>query len=207
MSGSLCAPPHTRRSPAEKRNWIETFSIAMSSRNRAARTAVCRLGALTSEKRSQKPKDDNVRVADPRRWEASMNVVFRCCELSWLSSKQRMFPNRSVVVLIGLLPELVLVVASDRRSTFPVVTVFISTDKRTCIHRHISNGDDGIGTRSSLHHWWRVLPYVRLPKPGAIGTLGLFWLWNSSFESSWQLKSHGTSLNLQIEVVLEILAS
>ena len=44
-------------------------------------------------------------------------LVFQYCELSRLSSKQRMFPNRSVVVLVGLLPGLVLVVAPDHRST------------------------------------------------------------------------------------------
>ena len=49
-----------------------------------------------------------------------------------------------------------------------------------------------------------ALPYVWLPKYGAMGPLHLFQLFDSSFESSWQLKSHRTSLNLQIGVVVEI---
>ena len=51
------------------------------------------------------------------------------------------------------------------------------------------------------------IPYVRLPKPGAIPPLPLFWLYDSSFESPWQLKLHDTSLNLQRGLVVEILAS
>ena len=51
------------------------------------------------------------------------------------------------------------------------------------------------------------IPYVRLPKYGAIGTLGPFRLFDSSFASPWQLKLHDTSLNLQRGLVVEILAS
>ena len=44
-----------------------------------------------------------------------------------------MFPNRSVVVSIGLLPGLVLVVASDRRSTVSLqvaISIFSMPDSR-----------------------------------------------------------------------------
>ena len=51
------------------------------------------------------------------------------------------------------------------------------------------------------------VPYVRLPKPGAIPPLRPFRLFDSSFESPWRLYLHSTSLNLQIGVVLEILAT
>ena len=48
------------------------------------------------------------------------------------------------------------------------------------------------------------VPYVRLPNPRAIPPLRPFWLFDSSFESPWQLKLHCASLNLQIGVVVEI---
>ena len=62
--------------------------------------------------------DNEGRVGD-QRWAKGFdkswfsNIVSQVDEVL----KQRMFPNRSVVVLIGLLPGLVLVVASDRCST------------------------------------------------------------------------------------------
>ena len=48
-----------------------------------------------------------------------------------------------------------------------------------------------------------VVPSVWFPKPGAIPSLRPFRLFDSSFESSWRLKSFSTSLNIQIGVVLE----
>ena len=68
----------------------------------------------------------------------------------------------------------------------------------------MANRTDGtLAPAELLLSWPGLVPYVRLPKPGAIGTRGLFQLCNSSFESPWQLKLHSTSLNLQIGVVVE----
>ena len=50
----------------------------------------------------------------------------------------------------------------------------------------------------------RYLPYVSLPKYGAILALRLFWLFDSSLEISWWLKLHRISVNVQIGVVTEI---
>ena len=50
----------------------------------------------------------------------------------------------------------------------------------------------------------KFLPYVRLPKYGAMPPLRPFELCDSSFESPWRLKLYSTSLNLQIGVVVEI---
>ena len=52
--------------------------------------------------------------------------------------------------------------------------------------------------------WSGILPYVWFPKYGAIPPLRPFRLFDSSFESSWRLKSYSTSLNVQIGVVVEL---
>ena len=48
------------------------------------------------------------------------------------------------------------------------------------------------------------LLFVWIPKYGATPPLHPFQLCDSSFKSTWRLKSHSTSLNLQIGVVLQI---
>ena len=71
-----------------------------------------------------------------------------------------------------------------------------STRMYTCIHSH--------RLECTLACTYRKFGF---PKHEAIPPLRPFRLFDSSFESSWRLKSHRTSLNLQIGAVLEILAS
>ena len=78
--------PETRRPKPPDLDWVR------GRRKKTKSEADGRWGS------SRRPKTDE------RLW---WMLVFKYCELSWLSSKQRMFPNRSVVVLIGLLPGLV----------------------------------------------------------------------------------------------------
>ena len=58
-----------------------------------------------------------------------------------------------------------------------------------------------------LQHYQRAIPPVWFPKLRAIPPLRPFRLFDRSFESTWHLKSHGTNVNLQIGVVVEIQAN
>ena len=94
----------------------------------------------------------------------------------------------------------------NRQKTDPFLglPVSLSVSLRLSVSARVSKQNKvNVGALGDLDHRPKI-PFVRFPKYGAIPPLRPFRLFDSSFESPWRLKWGGTSLNLQIGVVVEI---